>query len=207
MQTKLVWVTPDAEKLIAYIARVSSSNQENPEYEGLLKYLIKNKHWSPFEMASMCVEINTTRAISQQIVRHRSFSFQEFSQRYQEIPGIEWFELRKQAETNRQSSTEVLVNQDDWQRQITYYLQDGADLFQRLINMGVAKECARMVLPMCSSTKIYMSGTIRSWIHYFQIRCDEHTQKEHRDIACEIRDKYFKSNFPTITKTLGWDND
>lgn len=214
MKTKLVSVTHSLvsekeltpEELIIYIARVSNpSNQLNSDTaDQLIRYLIKNKHWSPFEMIDMTVEIITSRGIAQQILRHRSFSFQEFSQRYAEVTDFEPISLRKQASKNRQSSSEGLSP-----AQISYYeniinqhLQTSESLYKAMLNDGIAKECARFVLPITTQTKLYMKGSIRSWIHYFQIRCDEHTQLEHRLIALEIREKIFHHLFPNITKAI-----
>jgi len=187
---RMTKMTP--EQLIVFTARVSNpGNQHNNETAPkLLEYLIKNRHWSPFEMVSMCVEIKTSRAIAQQILRHRSFSFQEFSQRYAEVVDMEPVQLRKQAEKNRQSSTEAFdpdIMVDDMGDKASVHIKEHLDwcqeLYKSLLAAGVAKECARMVLPLTTQTTIYMSGTVRSWIHYLQQRCDEHTQLEHRDIA------------------------
>ena len=214
MKTKLISITkPEiegitaAEDLIVYCARVSNpSNQMNMETAPkLISYLIKHKHWSPFEMVNMTVEIQTSRAIAAQILRHRSFSFQEFSQRYASVIGTEKIEWRLQGKTNRQVGDEVVKLpvklEDDFQ-----WIQDKCeDLYHDLIKEGVAKECARMVLPLNTSTTIYMNGTIRSWIHYLDIRCKEDTQKEHREIANGIRN-IFTKNFPTISKSLQDEN-
>jgi thymidylate synthase (FAD) len=191
-QAKLVWITPNAEDTIVYCARVSNpkGQEENKSPERLLRYLIKHKHWSPFEMASACLEVNTTRDISAQILRHRSFSFQEFSQRYAAVElRPELPEMRRQDLTNRQNSIddlplEVLAECDKLVGQafVTSYRA-----YTRLLELGVAKECARKVLPINSPTRLYMSGTIRSWIHYLQVRCTEDTQLEHRLIAQQIR--------------------
>lgn len=196
------------EELIVYVARVSNpSNQLNTETaDKLTAYLIKNKHWSPFEMVDMCVEIVTSRGIAQQILRHRSFSFQEFSQRYAEVTNMEPVQLRRQAAKNRQSSTDVFNpnlngNNISALRLIENHLKESEFLYKSLLDAGVAKECARFVLPITTQTKIYMKGSIRSWIHYLQIRCDEHTQLEHRQIALAILD-IFKINFPNISKAL-----
>jgi thymidylate synthase (FAD) len=189
--TKLIWITPEAEQVIGYCARVSNpANQDNPDVAGLLKYCIKHGHWSIFEMASMCVEIKTTRAISPQILRHRSFSFQEFSQRYAEVHDFPILgQMRLAGTTNRQSSqplpergfdpdiildAELAVSRSYW-------------TYNKLIKAGIAAETARMVLPLCCPTTLYMSGTIRSWIHYVQLRTDEDTQLEHREIADSIK--------------------
>ena len=183
---KLVWVTPNAEELIARLARVSNpKNENNPEYEKLIRYLIKHKHWSPFEMASMCLEINTTRAIAPQILRHRSFSFQEFSQRYAEAIDADVPQLRRQDKKNRQNSIDDLPFElkIGFQDRINDLFDDSFDLYQDMLSAGVAKECARSVLPLSTETRLYMSGTIRSWLHYIDLRGDDSTQLEHRQIA------------------------
>ena len=189
--TKLIWITPEAEQVIGYCARVSNpANQDNPDVSGLLKYCIKHGHWSIFEMASICVEIKTTRAIAPQILRHRSFSFQEFSQRYAEVHDFPVLgQMRLAGTTNRQSSqplpergfdtdiildAELAVSRSYW-------------TYNKLIKAGIAAETARMVLPLCTPTTMYMSGTIRSWIHYVQLRTQEDTQLEHREIADSIK--------------------
>lgn len=206
-----------AEDLVAFCARVSNpSNQMNIETAPkLLRYLIANKHWSPFEMISMTVEIKTSRAIAAQILRHRSFSFQEFSQRYSKATEICDVELREQAQKNRQSSTDVfnpvLPNWIHGEIEkgananiaIEYANEMCQELYKSLIEAGVAKECARMILPLATETTMYMSGTIRSWIHYLDLRCDDHTQKEHRDIATAIKE-IFTQQFPTIAEALQW---
>ncbi len=195
-----------ADELIAYCARVSNpSNQLNSATSaGLIKYLIKNKHWSPFEMASMCVEIETSRAIAAQILRHRSFSFQEFSQRYSDVNALEDIlepvELRAKAETNRQSSEEV-IDDPELNGKVELETRRCTDLYHELLEAGVATECARMVLPLTTKTKIYMNGTLRSWIHYIDLRADEHTQKEHRLIAEQVK-PIIKKRFPSIYKAL-----
>ncbi|HRH59170.1 MAG TPA: FAD-dependent thymidylate synthase [Chitinophagaceae bacterium] len=193
------------EELIVYVARVSNpSNQLNAETsDKLIAYLVKNKHWSPFEMVDMTVEIVTSRGIAQQILRHRSFSFQEFSQRYAKVNDIEPVQLRYQADKNRQSSTDAL-NEDDseyFEEKVKQVIDLSQQVYGEMIDKGVAKECARFVLPITTQTKIYMKGSIRSWIHYLQIRCDAHTQLEHRQIALLICD-IFKNNFPNISKAL-----
>jgi thymidylate synthase (FAD) len=215
MKTKLISLTSPqiestistAEELIVYVARVSNpNNQLNKESSPkLINYLIKHKHWSPFEMASMCVEIQTSRAIAAQILRHRSFSFQEFSQRYSTATGLEKIELRKQGKTNRQVGDEPLGISEHLEIfDKIYELQDEAlGFYNELISKGVAKECARMILPLNTSTNMYMSGTIRSWIHYLEIRTEDVTQKEHRDIANSIK-SIFIENFPLISSALGW---
>jgi thymidylate synthase (FAD) len=216
MNVKLVSITKslvdakdlNPEELIVYIARVSNpSNQLNSETaDKLVSYLAKNKHWSPFEMVDMTVEIITSRGIAQQILRHRSFSFQEFSQRYAEVTEFEPIELRRQADKNRQSSSEKFnpdLGESDVpaSRYIEEHLSNCQDLYKLLLDAGVAKECARFVLPITTQTKIYMKGSIRSWIHYLQIRCDEHTQLEHRQIAIAVLE-IFKTVFPNISKAL-----
>jgi thymidylate synthase (FAD) len=189
--TKLIWITPEAEQVIGYCARVSNpANQDNPDVSRLLSYCIKHGHWSIFEMASMCVEIKTTRAIAPQILRHRSFSFQEFSQRYAEVHDFPVLgQMRLAGTTNRQSSqplpergfdtdiildAELAVSRSYW-------------TYNKLIKAGIAAETARMVLPLCCPTTLYMSGTIRSWIHYVQLRTQDDTQLEHREIADSIK--------------------
>ncbi len=203
------------EELIVYVARVSNpSNQLNTESSsGLVRYLITNHHWSPFEMVDMTVEIKTSRAIAAQMLRHRSFSFQEFSQRYARVNDMEPVQLRRQAVKNRQSSSEefdpiikVVYDEEYVETNpasviIDKYIEFGQQLYNELIDAEVAKEVARMVLPLTTQTTIYMKGSIRSWIHYFAIRCDEHTQKEHRDIANQIR-YIFDKHFPAISEAL-----
>jgi len=202
----------DAESIIAYCARVSNpKNQHNvATAPKLLRFLINHKHWSPFELANMCVEIKTSRAIAAQILRHRSFSFQEFSQRYSEVQELEPLELRGQAEKNRQSSTDVVdpILIDNYKniaasKAVSQYLDFGVKLYDELIEAGVAKESARMVLPLTAETTMYMNGTVRSWIHYINLRTEENTQKEHRDIANEIK-KIFIDNFPNTSEALEW---
>ena len=201
-----------AEQLIAYCARVSSPKNQNNTATApkLLKFLIKHKHWSPFELANMCVEIKTSRAIAAQILRHRSFSFQEFSQRYSLAQKLEPLELRKQAEKNRQSSTDVIdpTLTKDYKNvpasvAIAQHVLGGVKLYDELIKAGVAKESARMILPLTTETTMYMNGTVRSWIHYINLRTEENTQKEHRDIANEIK-KIFIDNFPDTSEALEW---
>ena len=185
---KLVHITPNAEELITYMARVSNpANQSNTQTSAkLIKYLIDHKHWSPFEMVNMCVEIETTRSIAAQILRHRSFSFQEFSQRYAEVTekGV-MPELRRQDTKNRQNSIDDLHPGlvGAMEIDIREHLQSSIELYNSLLEAGVAKECAREVLPLCTPTRLYMNGTIRSWIHYCQLRCGNGTQKEHQMIA------------------------
>jgi thymidylate synthase (FAD) len=188
---KLIWITPDAEQQIEYCARVSNpKGQDKIDTTGkLLRYLVKHEHWSPFEMASCCVEITTTRDISAQILRHRSFSFQEFSQRYAEVSAVPVIpELRRQDHTNRQNSIDDLdyLRQDLYSSKIQHLFDESYRLYNELLEEGVAKECARKILPMNSPTRLYMSGTIRSWIHYLSVRKKPETQLEHRMIANEI---------------------
>lgn len=205
MEVKLVSVTPDAEKTIAYCARVSSPNQENPDYARLLAYCIKNGHWSIFEMANMVVEIKTSRAISAQILRHRSFSFQEFSQRYAALDdsGIEIYAARRQDDKNRQNSIDDLPSeiQDEWEARQLQNWKSSFEHYVWALEHGIAKECARFVLPLGCSTKIYMQGSLRSWIHYLSLRTENGTQKEHMDIAKEIK-AIFMGQFPTIAKAM-----
>lgn len=201
-EVKLVWATPDAENLIAYMARVSNpSNQDNTETAPkLLGYLMKHKHWSPFEMVNVCMEINTTRDIARQILRHRSFSFQEFSQRYAEAYGFERAETRLQDTKNRQNS---LPNSNDaldrwWQDQQSMVIAKAEAAYERALEYGIAKEVARKVLPEgLTMSRMYMNGTLRSWIHYVQIRCDQATQKEHREVAEQCR-KILAQLFPSV---------
>jgi len=190
-QAKLIWITPDAESIITYCARVSNpkGQEANRSPERLLKYLIKHKHWSPFEMASACVEINTTRDISAQILRHRSFSFQEFSQRYAPVDdSLEIPQWRRQDLANRQNSIDDLdpeaIAEIDQLCANAY--AEAIIAYRRMLDLGVAKECARKVLPINSPTRLYMSGTLRSWLHYLQVRRGPETQLEHRQIAQEI---------------------
>ena len=203
-------VTPDAEKQMGYIARVSNpQNQSNPAVAGLLGYCIKHGHWSVFEQAHMTVEIETTRGIAAQILRHRSFTFQEFSQRYAntnllgEIPVPD---LRSQDLKNRQNSNDDIPEEQTkrLQDQIKRYFAEGIDLYNELIREGVAKECARFVLPLATPTRIYMTGSVRSWIHYIDLRSAHGTQKEHMDIVKEVRD-IFKKEFPVCTNALNWE--
>ena len=205
----LVSVTPDAEKTIGYVARVSNpNNQDNPKVHKLLKYCIDHGHWSIFEQAHMTLEINTTRGIAAQILRHRSFTFQEFSQRYADANLLEQPEvpeLRRQDTKNRQNSIDDIAETEKayLQGRISQYFKEGMDLYNDLLSKGIAKECARFVLPLATPTRIYMTGSARSWMHYIQLRTANGTQKEHMDIANLCRD-HFICNFPTISKALGW---
>ena len=210
MNVKLVTVTPDAEKTMGYVARVSNpANQENPNVAGLLKYCAKHNHWSVFEQAFMTLEITTTRAIAAQILRHRSFTFQEFSQRYADssmLGGvIPLPELRRQDTKNRQNSIDDLDPFDvqNMELQMQTLFDSSMALYKQMLDRGVAKECARMVLPLCTPTKIYMSGSCRSWIHYIDLRSANGTQKEHMDIANACKD-IFIEQFPTVSEALGW---
>ena len=209
MSAKLVSVTPDAEKTMAYIARVSNpANQENENYAGLLKYCIVHNHWSVFEQSTMTLEIETTRAIAAQILRHRSFTFQEFSQRYadsSQLGQIPLPELRRQDTKNRQNSIDDLDPEtvDKLQRQMKTLFSSAEALYQQMLGLGVAKECARNVLPLCTPTRIYMTGSCRSWIHYINLRSANGTQKEHMDIA-ESCKNVFIEQFPTVSEALEW---
>ena len=209
-KVKLVQVTPDAEEAMAYIARVSNpKNQDNPSFEGLLKYCINHGHWSVFEQAYMTLEIETSRAIAAQILRHRSFTFQEFSQRYADssmlADKIPLPELRRQDTKNRQNSTDDLdaFHRQEFEIAIERHFASSMDLYQTMLDHGVAKECARMVLPLAVPTKIYMTGSCRSWAHYIDLRSANGTQKEHMDIA-EMAKVIFCEQFPTVGKALDW---
>ncbi len=201
---KLVWITKDAEKLIGKIARVSNpANEDNPNVVGLLKYLIRHKHWSPFQMASMCLEINTTRAISPQILRHRSFDFQEFSQRYAVATNIEIPHLRRQDVVNRQNSIDDMPQavSENFGEDISKHFDDAKILYQRMLDAGVAKESARSVLPLNTTTRLYMSGTIRSWLHYIDLRSWHGTQWEHTQIALNAME-ILREHLPTVTEAM-----
>ena len=209
MKVTRIQSTPDAEKTMAYIARVSNpSNQDNEKFAGLLKYCIKHNHWSVFEQSSLTLEIETTRAIAAQILRHRSFTFQEFSQRYAsttDLGNIPIPELRKQDLKNRQNSTDDL---DDFvtqklQMQMQTLFDSATALYNQMLEEGVAKECARMVLPLATPTRIYMTGSCRSWIHYINLRSAHGTQKEHMQIAEACRE-VFNVEYPTVAEALGW---
>ena len=206
---KLVSVTPDAEKHIAYCARVSNpNNQDNEKFSGLLKYCIKNQHWSIFEQAFMTLEITTNRGIAAQVLRHRSFTFQEFSQRYAStdfLGEIELPELRRQDDKNRQNSIDDLDPEivDKLERQMVTLFSSANSLYQQMLSAGVAKECARFVLPLATPTKIYMTGSIRSWLHYIDLRSSTGTQKEHMDIANNCKE-IFVEQFPSIAEAMEW---
>jgi len=208
-QVKLVSVTPDAEKTMAYIARVSNpNNQDNEKYAGLLKYCIKHNHWSVFEQSSMTLEIETTRGLGAQILRHRSFTFQEFSQRYADsklLGKIDLPELRRQDDKNRQNSIDDLDVEavEKLNKQMETLFSSAFSLYNQMLEVGVAKECARMVLPLCTPTRIYMTGSCRSWIHYINLRSAHGTQKEHMIIAEKCR-SVFTEQFPAVSEALGW---
>lgn len=193
MACKLIAITPEAEKLIMYCARVSSNDQESTDSR-LINYCIKHGHYSILEMANMVVEINTSRAISAQILRHRSFSFQEFSQRYAKTQGFESYEARSQDTKNRQNSNDDMSEQDkDWFERAQNQVHSKCDyLYKEALGKGIAKEQARFLLPMSTSTKIYMNGSLRSWVHYLQLRTGNGTQKEHMDLANEIKAIFIK---------------
>jgi len=202
---RLVWVTPDAERQIAFCARVSNlKTQDRRAYKGLLRYCIREGHWSPFEMACMCLEIQTTRAISAQILRHRSFHFQEFSQRYAAVPRVEPVAARRQDTKNRQNSHNDLPGDTKawWSAELKQLEEATLKVYSEALERGVAKECARFVLPMRSYTKLYMQGTVRDWIHYINLRCGNGTQKEHQDVALQAK-LIFQEQFPTVAEACG----
>jgi len=210
MNVSLVSVSPDAEKHMAYCARVSNpNNQGNDNYAGLLRYCIKHQHWSIFEQAFMTLEINTTRGLAAQILRHRSFTFQEFSQRYADTKLLETNiplpELRRQDTKNRQNSIDDIPEAQSKMLlgRIQNYFNEGLDLYNELLREGIAKECARFVLPLATPTRIYMSGSVRSWIHYIDLRSGHGTQKEHMDIANACK-TIFTEQFPTVSEALDW---
>ena len=209
-QIKLVSVTPDAEQHMAYVARVSNpKNQDNEKFAGLLKYCIQHGHWSVFEQAFMTVEINTTRGLAAQILRHRSFTYQEFSQRYadssmlgKEIPLPE---LRRQDEKNRQNSIDDVDPKvvETFNKEMREHFDKSIDLYKKMLHAGIAKECARFVLPLATPTRLYMTGSVRSWIHYIDLRSAHGTQKEHMDLVENVR-SIFKEQFPTVSEALEW---
>jgi len=210
MNVRLISVTPDAEKTMGYVARVSNpSNQENPKVAGLLKYCVNHQHWSVFEQAFMTLEIETTRGLAAQILRHRSFTYQEFSQRYADSSllgkTIPLPELRRQDTKNRQNSIDdvdpFIVQK--YEMLMQDHFRDAMDLYQKMLDEGIAKECARFVLPLAVPTKLYMTGSCRSWIHYISLRSANGTQKEHMDIA-EACKKIFVEQFPTVAEALEW---
>ena len=210
MDVKFVSITPDAEKMMAYIARVSNpSNQQNENYSGLLKYCIKHNHWSVFEQSSMTLEIETTRGLAAQILRHRSFTFQEFSQRYADTKLLDTQipvpDLRSQDTKNRQNSNDDIPQEkkEEYQALIARHFEDSMNLYNALLEKGVAKECARFVLPLATPTRLYMTGSCRSWIHYINLRSAHGTQKEHMDVVEKAR-SIFTEQFPSVSEALGW---
>ena len=210
MNVKLISVTPDAEKMMGYVARVSNpSNQENPKVAGLLKYCVKHQHWSVFEQSFMTLEIETTRGLAAQILRHRSFTFQEFSQRYADssmlADTIPLFDLRRQDTKNRQNSIDDINphTRQNFEMKIQKHFDDAMQLYQEMLAAGIAKECSRFVLPLAVPTRIYMSGSCRSWVHYIDLRSAHGTQKEHMEIA-EACKNVFVEQFPTVAEALEW---
>lgn len=210
MTVKLISITPDAEKQMAYCARVSNpSNQNNDNYSKLLKYCIDHKHWSIFEQAFLTLEINTNRGIAAQILRHRSFTFQEFSQRYADTTllseDIPLFEIRRQDTKNRQNSIDDVDNMMKMKYNVLVrqHLAKSKALYDQMVADGIAKECARFILPLATPTRLYMSGTIRNWIHYIDLRSSNGTQKEHMDIANMCKDIFIKE-LPIVSEALGW---
>ena len=210
MNVKLISVTPDAEKTMAYVARVSNpNNQENPNYAKLLGYCIKHNHWSVFEQGFMTLEIETTRGLAAQILRHRSFTYQEFSQRYADSSllseTIPLPELRRQDTKNRQNSIDDVdaFTRQEFEIKMRRHFDEAMVLYQSMLDMGIAKECARFVLPLATPTRLYMSGSCRSWIHYITLRSANGTQKEHMEIAEECK-KIFAEQFPTVAEALEW---
>lgn len=209
MKVKLIQATPNPEQNMAYIARVSNpKNQDNESFEGLLKYCINHQHWSVFEQAYMTLQIETSRAIAAQILRHRSFTFQEFSQRYAdstELGKIPMPELRRQDVKNRQNSIDDLPKEvsEVFRKRIKLQFDHAVDLYEDMLEAGVAKECARFILPLATPTRIYMTGSCRSWIHYISLRSSNGTQKEHMEIAEDCK-KVFAEQYPTVAKALDW---
>mgnify|MGYP003111067949 FL=1 len=210
MNVKLISVTPDAEKIMGYVARVSNpNNQENPKVSGLLGYCIKHEHWSVFEQSFMTLEIETTRAIAAQILRHRSFTFQEFSQRYADssmlADQVPMFDLRRQDTKNRQNSIDDIdpFVKQEFEIKIRRHFDEAMVLYQSMLDAGVAKECARFALPLATPTRIYMTGSCRSWIHYINLRSAHGTQKEHMDIANACKE-VFTEQFPIVAEALEW---
>jgi len=209
-QIKLVSVTPEAEKHMGYVARVSNpKNQDNPNVSGLLKYCIKHGHWSVFEQAFMTVEINTTRGLAAQILRHRSFTYQEFSQRYADVSyireDIPLPELRSQDLKNRQNSVDDVDPEvvEIFNKEMREHFDKSIDLYKKMLHAGIAKECARFVLPLATPTRLYMTGSVRSWIHYIDLRSAHGTQKEHMDLVENVR-QVFKQQFPVVAQALDW---
>ena len=209
-QIKLVSVTPDAEKTMGYVARVSNpNNQENPKVAGLLSYCIKHGHWSVFEQAHMTVEINTTRGLAAQILRHRSFTYQEFSQRYADVSYLREHiplpELRSQDDKNRQNSIDDVSPEtvEKYHKKMRAQFDASIDLYKEMLHDGIAKECARFVLPLATPTRLYMTGSVRSWIHYIDLRSAHGTQKEHMELVENVRSVFVKQ-FSTVSEALGW---
>ena len=210
MNVELISVTPDAEQHMAYVARVSNpKNQDNEKFAGLLKYCIQHGHWSVFEQAHMTVEIETTRGLAAQILRHRSFTYQEFSQRYADSSllgdTIPLPELRRQDTKNRQNSIDDVDQfvKQDFELKMQRHFIDGMKLYKEMLDVGIAKECARFVLPLATPTRLYMTGSVRSWVHYIDLRSAHGTQKEHMDVAEAIRN-IFCEQFPTVAEALEW---
>ena len=210
MSVKLVSVTPDAEKMMAYVARVSNpNNQENPNYAKLLGYCIKHNHWSVFEQSFMTLEIETTRGLAAQILRHRSFTYQEFSQRYADssmlADQVPMFDLRRQDTKNRQNSIDDIdpFVKQEFEIKIRRHFDEAMVLYQSMLDSGIAKECARFVLPLATPTRIYMTGSVRSWIHYIDLRSANGTQKEHMDIALGAKE-IFVEQFPAVAEAMEW---
>ena len=209
MKVSFVNITADPEQTMAYIARVSNpSNQDNQNYAGLLRYCIKHQHWSVFEQSSMTLEIETTRGLAAQVLRHRSFTFQEFSQRYADsnlLGEIELPELRRQDTKNRQNSIDDLDPEvvEKLEKQMNTLFSSSLALYNQMLESGVAKECARFVLPLATPTRLYMSGSVRSWIHYIELRSGHGTQKEHMDIANACK-QIFTEQFPTVAEAMEW---
>ena len=210
MNVKLITLTPKAEETMGYIARVSNpKNQENPKVAGLLSYCIKHGHWSVFEQAHMTIEINTTRGLAAQILRHRSFTFQEFSQRYADSSllgdNIPLFEMRRQDEKNRQNSIDdvdpFLIQK--YEVKIEKHFKQAMKIYQEMLKDGIAKECARFVLPLATPTRLYMTGSIRSWIHYIDLRASHGTQKEHTEMVNQIK-SIFVDELPVVSEALEW---
>ena len=210
MSVKLVSVTPDAEQTMAYVARVSNpNNQENPNYAKLLGYCIKHNHWSVFEQSFMTLEIETTRGLAAQILRHRSFTYQEFSQRYADssllAETIPLPELRRQDTKNRQNSIDDIdpFVRQEFQIKMQKHFEEGMKLYKEMLDADIAKECARFVLPLACPTRLYMTGSVRSWIHYIDLRSANGTQKEHMDIALGAK-KIFCEQFPAVAEAMEW---
>jgi thymidylate synthase (FAD) len=201
LKVELTSITPGAEQQIVFMARVSSTQRNDDTDSKLLRYLIGHKHWSPFELAHATVRIETSRAIAQQILRHRSFSFQEFSQRYAEVTEYEPVQLRMQAEKNRQSSTEPA--EDVWHDLVADHIKRTNALYKTMVRAGIARECARMILPLTTKTTLYMSGSLRSWLHYLELRTSQDTQLEHREIALAIR-SLLAPELPAVAEVLEW---